>query len=1386
MTSTTNEDGLLDPLEQWVAQEQRQKEHSSPNRQPRGVSFAEVDVNGYMEVNSFQPTFASYIQLIPTIVKSIVGIRGPRQKVRILRDLDGLVRPGEMLLVLGRPGSGCTTFLKTMAGYVNGVEVVEKEAGGIQYDGTPFREMHKRYWGDTIYLAENDMHLPELTLQETLAFAAEMRPHTQSVEIISCQTASIYGLERVLNTQVGSDLVRGLSGGEKRRTSVAEAFLSGCPIQCFDNSIRGLDSATALNIVRILRRVTDALSLIVMTTIYQAPEALYCQFDKVLLLYQGRQVYFGTSSGAAGYFERLGFIRPEGATTADFLTSLTHPAKRLVRSEAEGSAPRTPDEFALTWRRSPECLALRKEVAEYNNGRRQETSPSSSYPTTFMHQTHACVTRAFLRSKHNMAGLISGAVGNTILAIILGTLFYDVAESTGSFETRSILIFYTTMMNSCLPAFEVNGLWAQRPIVEKQSSYAFYHPVAEGIASMLSDLPVKALTSLCFNVPIYFLTNLRRTTSAFFTFWLFGLVVMVTMSMIFRSVGSISRTYAQSLAPVSIMIFNFIIYAGFVITPADQVPWLSWIRYFNPIAFANESLMINEFRNRKFPCSTFVPSGPTYSENNLDGKVCSAVGSVAGQSWVDGNQYLKLKYGYGIDHMWRNLGILFALMVGFCVVHLFAAEYIQAQRSKGDILIFRQKDSTVRPPLADEESVEMDSFQIHEEVGPGPSSSEEKLVTAKGLGKQSLAFWWSNVGYDIKVDNQKEVSHILEGVDGWVNRGTLTALMGSTGAGKTTLLDVLANRKSVGNVHGEFRIDGRPRDGCFQRKTGYVQQTDIHVPTATVREALEFSALLRQPMDITRSQKLAYVDTVLQMLDMESYAQAIVGVPGKGLNIEQRKRLTIAVEMVARPQLLFLDEPTSGLDSQTAWSICNLLRKLSDNGQPILCTIHQPSAELFQMFDRLLFLQEGKTLYFGDLGCSASTLIDYFTCSGARVPYEGENPAEWLLEVTSSSSTKQTHDWASVWKASSKAEAVKNEIASMGESALTVYPNVAEEYEFAASCQTQLLEVTYRMFQDYWREPTYLYSKLVLCIGSGLFNGLSFWMLDHSVQGLTSSMFSCFLLTIIFNTVNQQIIPRFIDNYEIYEARERQSKTYSWPIFVTANMIVELVWQSLTSIPVFVAWYYPTGFWRNGLNENSDTFGMNERAILTFILIWLFFIFASTLSQAIAAGMHDPLVAVNIANLLFTLCLLFCGILVQPNAIPRFWTFMYRVNPVTYLMGGMIKAALANAPLHCAAIDLLRIPLPAQNGSESCGTYLAAYIRTAGGKVLNSDTFSGTGKDCIFCAVTDTNVTLREMGMDVQTRWRDLGILAAYVGVNITATFFFYWLIRGRKKIAER
>lgn len=336
---------------------------------------------------------------------------------------------------------------------------------------------------------------------------------------------------------------------------------------------------------------------------------------------------------------------------------------------------------------------------------------------------------------------------------------------------------------------------------------------------------------------------------------------------------------------------------------------------------------------------------------------------------------------------------------------------------------------------------------------------------------------------------------------------------GVTGAGKTTLLDVLADRTSTGIITGDVLVNGRPRDSSFQRRMGYVQQDDVHLYTATVREALEFSALLRQPASTPKEEKLAYIDTILKTMDMEHYADAVIGVPGEGLNVEQRKRLTIAIEMVAKPELLlflglclkvilpheklstltalfFTDEPTSGLDSQTAWSICTLLRKLADSGQTILCTIHQPSSQIFCMFDRLLLLNRGGSmLYFGDLGLDASTLISYFEANGAPECRPGENPAEWVLNVTGNKAAPGEENtksgrWSEKWERSHENQAVLKELDSFHapeSQAGTI--NGERHREFAASYSQQMTAVSRRIFQEQWRDPIYLYCKITLSIG---------------------------------------------------------------------------------------------------------------------------------------------------------------------------------------------------------------------------------------------------------------------------------------------------------------
>ncbi|PWY61416.1 P-loop containing nucleoside triphosphate hydrolase protein [Aspergillus eucalypticola CBS 122712] len=224
--------------------------------------------------------------------------------------------------------------------------------------------------------------------------------------------------------------------------------------------------------------------------------------------------------------------------------------------------------------------------------------------------------------------------------------------------------------------------------------------------------------------------------------------------------------------------------------------------------------------------------------------------------------------------------------------------------------------------------------------------------------------------------------------------GQLTALMGASGAGKTTLLDTLAQRKRTGKIEGTFRLNSELLDESFERSCGFVMQQDIHEPFATVREALEFSAHSRQPAHISNENKMAYVEHIIHLLDLENIAEALVGQPGDGqLSVEE-------LELAARPSsLLFLDEPTSGLDSQASFELVLFLRRIAAEGIPVVCTIHQPSGVLFDMFDQVLLLAPGgRTVYFGETGEKSSEVVDYFGRHGAIIGSD-TNPAEFILST---------------------------------------------------------------------------------------------------------------------------------------------------------------------------------------------------------------------------------------------------------------------------------------------------------------------------------------------------------------------------------------------------
>jgi ATP-binding cassette subfamily G (WHITE) protein 2 (PDR) len=499
-------------------------------------------------------------------------------------------------------------------------------------------------------------------------------------------------------------------------------------------------------------------------------------------------------------------------------------------------------------------------------------------------------------------------------------------------------------------------------------------------------------------------------------------------------------------------------------------------------------------------------------------------------------------------------------------------------------------------------------------------------------------------------------------------------------------------------------------------------------------------------------------------------------VAGEGLNVEQRKRSTIGVELAAKPKLLlFFDEPTSGLDSQTAWSICHLMRKLANHGQAILCTIHQPSAILMQGFDRLLFLAKGgRTVYFGHLGKNCQILIDYFESHGSPKCPQDANPAEWMLHVIGAApGSHASQDYHQVWLESEERQAVLNELDLMEKELVKLpYDNTVAHEEFAAPLLEQFVLVTQRVFQQFWRTPSYIWSKIFLAVSSSLFIGFVFFKADLSLQGLQNRMFAIFTFMLVLNAVLEQTFPSFVQQRDLYEVRERPSKTFSWKAFIISQIAAEIPWNIAIGTLAFFTFYYPAGFYTNAEPSNQ----VNQRGAYAWFFTCLLFVFVGTFGQLCIAPLELADSAGNVASLCFTLCLTFCSVLVGPTALPGFWIFMYRVSPFTYFVDGFLSNALGNADVFCSSEEL-RVLLPPDG--LTCGQYLGPYIEAFGTGYLVSNS---SATECLLCPMSRTNAFLASISLNFGHRWRNVGIFIAFIVINIIGAVLFYWLARVPKK----
>ncbi|KAK0388122.1 hypothetical protein NLU13_4366 [Sarocladium strictum] len=1372
----------------------RQEQSEEENTRHSGVIFRDLTVKGVGLGASLQPTVGDIFMGLPRTIKNLFA-RGPsaargKPPIReLISHFDGCVRPGELLLVLGRPGSGCTTFLKSFCNQRSGFAAVE---GDVTYGGTPASDMAKYYRGEVIYQPEDDLHYATLSVKRTLKFALETRtPGKESrldgetredyIREFLRVVTKLFWIEHTLGTKVGDEFIRGVSGGERKRVSIAEAMITRASVQGWDNSSKGLDASTALEYVRSIRAMTNMANISTAVSLYQAGESLYDLADKVLLIDGGQCIYFGPAEDAKKYFLDLGFDSPDRWTTADFLTSVSDEHERNVRPGWEDRIPRSPHDFAKAYKNSEiyaknmaDVERFEAEQAEIIQAREQNMSKKTAkknYTLPFHKQVWACTKRQFLVMSGDRASLFGKWGGLVFQGLIVGSLFYNLPQTASGAFPRGGTLFFLLLFNALLALAEMTAAFSSKPILLKHKSFSFYRPSAYAIAQTVADVPMVFVQVTIFTLIIYFMANLSRTPSQFFiTIAFLWLATMVTYSF-FRAIAALCKTIDEATRFTGLSVQILVVYTGYLIPPSSMHPWFSWLRWINWLQYTFEGIVANEFAGMTLDCQGpfLVPQGPGVQPQYQS---CTLAGSEPGSTVVDGSSYINQAFTYSRSHLWRNFGFLWAFFIFFVFVTAVGMEMMKPNAGGGAITVFKRGqvpkkveqsiDTGGHEKKSDEEAAGATS---HVTPGMVEENNTEKRQTENVMNqvaKNETVFTFQNINYTIPYEGGER--KLLQDVQGYVRPGKLTALMGASGAGKTTLLNTLAQRINFGVVTGDFLVDGRPLPKSFQRATGFAEQMDVHEPTATVREALQFSALLRQPKEVPREEKLAYCETIIDLLEMRDIAGATIGKIGEGLNQEQRKRLTIGVELASKPELLmFLDEPTSGLDSGAAFNIVRFLRKLADAGQAVLCTIHQPSAVLFEHFDELLLLKSGgRVVYHGPLGKDSQTLIKYFEASGAHKCPPEANPAEYMLEAIGAGDPNyKGDDWGDTWAQSKEHQARSEEIQDMIARRRDVEPskNLKDDREYATPLMTQTKNVVKRSFVAYWRSPDYIIGKFMLHILTGLFNCFTFWRLSYSSIDYQNRLFSIFMTLTISPPLIQQLQPVFLNSRNVFQSRENNAKIYSWFAWTTAAVLVEIPYAIVAGGVYFCCWWW--GIF--GTRVSSFTSGF------AFLMVILFELYYVSFGQAIAAFAPNELLASLLVPIFFLFVVSFCGVVVPPAQLPYFWrSWMYWLSPFHYLLEGFLGVAIHDKPVICTEDEFARFEAP--NG-QSCEEYVGPYIQEAGGYVQ-----TGANGICEFCQYATGDEFGASFSVYYDHIWRDFGIFIGFIVFNYFVVYAATWL----------
>lgn len=1158
----------------------------------------------------------------------------------LLKNAIGAIEPGTVTAVLGPSSSGKSVLLKLLAGRGNQLSNVSV-TGDIFVDG-------RRATGTShgSYVPQsNDSLNGVLTVREVITYSLRLTDRTgmdgEARKARVNEVISQMALDVCADTKIGTFYMAGISGGQKRRTSVAVEMVHKPSLLIADEPTSGLDTTAAVNVIRNIRASVESDSTSgSIISIHQPNAELLSLFHNIILLVDGETMFCGTLAEAQSHFSNLGIsLSGPGTPTELYLSEMDNLFSNDTNDTESGN-----QDFAAAFYQSDLRKVLEDKVKACDTGR---TYQSPGHATSWLVQFSVLLHRAFKVAKRDYALYYLQYCIQLMYGALVGVIFLStpfVLDDTAQ-QGFSALVWVTALS---VFVFVFKAFYFAEAVTYYQHERAnnWYSATASTASELVSFLSLSPGFAAGWLIAVWMI---GYPLDAIPFLVLLGFVSVFTAEAVPHFIAQFTgaNTSLGLIYTQGFMLVFFMFSAGVFIRDEKLPDGMTWIKDMSPFEHAGDAMMSAIYEHLQYSCATFT------AQNTIDmtptNATCTdtsggftfpcdySVSLTPGNLWcnVKGATVAEIYKG-SMPDKWDSLLNLFFVGLGFRIASFILQIF-------PPVHIVTALTSTFKPSA---ESVAKNPKSVSDKsIAPLRTSSALTSYILDSGGGGVLEF--RNVKVEVTQGMFKKTKKVLlDGISAHVSSGRLMALMGPSGAGKTTLLNALAGMAPYAETSAdEVTLNGHQ----FKKEhLGYVPQFDDLLGSFTAEETLMAAARLR--VDASYQELRERVQNLLGTVGLGKLRATKVSKMAGG----QQKLLSIAIGLISMPKVLFLDEPTTGLDSTAAQAVVSVVRDIAKTGRLVIMTLHQPSGVVFEMIDDLVVLSRGELAYYGAVEDAPS----YFADVGSPLNMDSdESIADQVINAVSDL-PGEGNSW-------SKAFGDSNHAKKQSVSPETAKSDTTRVEVVRPSGISKLFGATKTIFRSYYREPgLYLYRSCAN-LAFGIFTGLMYLDTAENVENLNEITSIAFLwnwaplyfalasIPALCISRRQALVAYASDQYSIWQ----------WCL---AQFIASIPMNLLAGLCFIIP-----NHWISHTNTEAETF------VYGIMIVWAMGLFMDAVDlNIIEATNSNVMLAVTAGMVILGSLFIFAGFFIKPSRMQPGIAWIPWTIPTKYGLEGVLYSLL--------------------------------------------------------------------------------------------------------------